>query len=108
MRRFWQIDFPVGDAQRGPAFGERCDPGTVGLIGAVGGALGGVGSLIGALGGGGDSPAPPTPSAPTVMPTPDDEAARAAKRKALAGQAQRRGRQSTDLTGVSSGDLLGA
>lgn len=108
MRRFWQIEFPAGDARRGPAFGERFDPSTVGIVSAVGAALGGAGSLVGALGGGGGGGAAPAPSAPTVMPTPDDEAARAAKRKSLAAQAQRRGRQSTILSDPTAGsDILG-
>jgi len=47
---------------------------------------------------------------PTVMPTADDAAIRAAKRKALAGQSKRSGRQSTILSGdggVGSSDTLG-
>ena len=30
-RTFWQIEFPVGDANRGSPFGERLDPATVGM-----------------------------------------------------------------------------
>lgn len=46
---------------------------------------------------------------PSLMPTPDDEVARAAKKRAAAGLSQKRGRQSTILSDpLSGGDLLGA
>lgn len=43
------------------------------------------------------------------MPTPDDDAARRAKRRSVAGTARRRGRQSTILTSGTgvTGDSLG-
>lgn len=98
--RTWRMDEPVGDPFGGPANGKREDPTSV---------VGGIGmSLLGSvLGGGKSSPAPPPITQPTVMPTPDDEATRSAKRKSLAGQIQRRGRQSTILSDPVSSDLLG-
>lgn len=63
-------------------------------------------SLFGG-GGGGDMPAPPAIPKPTVMPTPDDEAVRAQKRRQLSALSQRRGRQSTILSEPTSSDLLG-
>mgnify|MGYP003396221354 CR=1 FL=1 len=78
----------------------------VAAAGAVASLLGGVKSLFG---GSPDQPAPPTVTTPTVMPTPDDEASKAAKRRQLSGLAQRRGRQSTILSdSTQSSDLLGA
>lgn len=51
--------------------------------------------------------AAPVAAAPTVMPTPDDDAMKAAQRKqAMANQA-RRGRESTILSDPMSSDLLG-
>jgi len=52
--------------------------------------------------------APPAPAvpAPAVMPTPDDEAVKAAKRKSIAMQMSRSGRDSTILT-PPGGDKLG-
>lgn len=41
------------------------------------------------------------------MPTPDDDAARRARRRSISGYARRRGRQSTILTGDVSSDSLG-
>lgn len=58
-----------------------------------------------------DHSTPPLPaiSKPTLMPEPDDAAAKAAKRKTLEGAASRRGRESTILSDpLSGGDLLGA
>ena len=107
MRKFWEIEFPVGSPTRGAPYGERTDPGTIAMVAAIGGAASGAASLYGALSGGKDSPAPPTVSKPTVMPSPDDDAMKLAKKKALAGQVQRRGRQSTVLESDTSGDLLG-
>ena len=76
---------------------------------AIGGLLGGVSSLFTAFQGSPDQPAPPATTTPTVMPTPDDEASKAAKRRQLSGLAQRRGRQSTILSdNTQSADLLGA
>lgn len=76
---------------------------------AIGGLLGGVGSVFNAFKGTPDQPAPPVLTTPTVMPTPDDAAAKAAKRRQLSGLAQRRGRQSTILSdNTQSADLLGA
>lgn len=56
--------------------------------------------------------APPAPApvvtAPTPMPLPDDAAVAAAKRRSIAGQMQRSGRQSTILTSDPvTGDPLG-
>ena len=56
----------------------------------------------------GGTPPPPTLTAPTVMPTPGDDAARAAKRQSLADQMARQGRASTILTDQSAtSDKLG-
>ena len=77
---------------------------------AIGSLLGGTASILnvaGVFGGGGDSAAPPSPSTPAVMPTPDDDATKAAKRKQLSALSQRRGRQSTILSEPVSSDLLG-
>ena len=75
-------------------------------VGAAASALGAISSLTK------KSPSAavaPALEAPKVMPTPDDDAARAAKRRAVAGLAQKRGRQSTILSDpLASGDLLGA
>lgn len=132
MRNFWDIEFPVGDPMGGPAFGERREPVSAALIGTA--AAGGAGATAGLIGAGGalsaggllsglgaisaigsmfsgkkGSAQAPQLSKPTVMPTPDDEAQLAAKRKSLAAQSQRRGRQSTILSDPvsASGDLLG-
>lgn len=43
-----------------------------------------------------------------VMPLPDDEAARRARRRSIAGQMRRRGRASTILTDSTIGDPLGS
>lgn len=50
---------------------------------------------------------PPVVAPPTPMPTPNDDAAQQAKRKAQRELAARRGRQSTILTQETTGDLLG-
>lgn len=58
--------------------------------------------LAGALFGGGKKkePAPePQVAAPTVMPEPDDERIRQARRRSIIRQRGRRGRESTILTG---------
>lgn len=67
-------------------------------------AIGGIKSILSKN----DGPAPPSVTAPTVMPTPDDEAIQAEKRKKLSALSQRRGRQSTILSdNTQSTDLLG-
>jgi hypothetical protein len=48
---------------------------------------------------------PPAVTPPTPMPTPNDDAVMAAKRKSIADQRQRRGRASTILTAAN--DTLG-
>lgn len=90
MRRFWDIEYPVGDANRGAAFGERCDPATlstVALYSSIAGGVAGVGSALGVFGGKGGSappPPPPPPQAPPMMNSPQigaagDEQARRAR-----------------------------
>lgn len=79
------------------------------FIAAAGSAV----SILNTLGAfGGDDPgqtaqAAPTVAPPTPMPTPDDEAAKAVKRKQAMAMSQRRGRQSTILSDPQSSDLLG-
>lgn len=51
---------------------------------------------MGSIFGGAKSPAPPPPT--PVMPLPDDEAVKGAKKKKLADMAARQGRASTILT----------
>ena len=74
------------------------------------GILGGLASgLLGSLFGGkqGSMPAP-TVEKPAVMPTPDDDAVKKAKRRSLVEQMQRKGRESTILTeGTDAADVLG-
>lgn len=73
----------------------------VGLLGLAGG-------LLGNLFGKGASMPAPVVEKPAVMPTPDDEAVRNAKRRSLAEQMQRKGRQGTILTdGADAADVLG-
>lgn len=98
-------EHPQGDPRRGAPFGERTDPGTIGIISAIGSGLGAVSTIAGM--GKKDSAPAPIVSKPTTMPTPDDAAAKAAKRRALAGATERRGRQSTILSDDTAGDLLG-
>lgn len=74
---------------------------------AAGSILSGATSVLGALSGGKSSAPAPVVTQPTVMPTPDDEAQKAAKRRALAGQLQRRGRESTILDQGLTSDPLG-
>ena len=69
---------------------SRCDPATIMLIGA--GVAGG--SVLGSV----MNRKSPSVEAPKVMPTPDDEAMRRARRRSLASQLGRRGRQSTILS----------
>lgn len=54
-----------------------------------------------------DSQPKPQITAPAVMPTPDDEAVKAAKRRKLAADVARSGRQSTIMDQALS-DKLGA
>lgn len=54
------------------------------------------------------TPAAPKVEAPPVMPLPDDEAAKAARKKSIMAQQQRSGRMSTILTDNSGSDTLGA
>ena len=76
-----------------------------------------VGTIFDSLIGGGKSdqqmasaqPAPPAVEKPTEMPTPNDAAVAAARRKSIAGLVARQGRASTILTDQSSGGAtLGA
>lgn len=61
--------------------------------------------LAGALLGGKKKPkAEPAAASPTVMPTPDEEAIRMARRRSITSQLARRGRQSTILTGDKLGN----
>ena len=85
------------------------DPVTLTAIGSILGGGAALGSAMGAFGSN-DAPAAKTPqvAAPTVMPTPDDDAAKRAKQKQGAALAARRGRQSTILSEPTSTDLLGA
>lgn len=107
------LGLPVGQPDRGPAFGERLDPATFtfatiapALFGSVAGAV--VSSALSDSGGSAAVSAPaPVAAAPTVMPTPDDTAMKAAQRKLLAATQARRGRDSTILSDPASGDLLG-
>lgn len=50
--------------------------------------------------------APPAPAAPTIMPTPDDDALAAARKRKMAADMSRSGRVSTILSDGSS-DTLG-
>ena len=54
-------------------------------------------SVSGILGAGG-APKIPQPPKPKVMPSPDDDAAKLAKRRSIATQVKRGGRASTILT----------
>lgn len=108
MRNHPLHDEPYGHPNRGAPYGERCDPASLTLSTVLTG-IGAGASVLGAMGALGGKPSAPAPtmSKPTTMPTPDDEAARAAKRKSLAAMSARRGRASTILDDDSSGDLLG-
>lgn len=53
------------------------------------------------------SSAPPAPVAPAVMPVQDDEAAKKARKKSIAGTMQQSGRLSTILTDTGTTDKLG-
>jgi hypothetical protein len=62
-----------------------------------------------ALMGGAPKPQPIVmPPPPPVIPLPDDDATRKAKRKSVATQVQRSGRQSTMLSNTIAGETLGA
>lgn len=52
-------------------------------------------------------PMAPTVEPPSVMPTPDDKAVQAAKKKSIAAQLQRQGRASTILSQTGNADALG-
>ena len=52
-----------------------------------------------------EMPASPVLAKEAVMPIPDDEASKAAKRRALAAQRQRGGRQSTILSALGNETL---
>lgn len=73
--------------------------------------MSGIFKAIGNLFGGGDNP--PAPPAPVVtpvtpIPLPDDQAVADAKRRSIAAQMQRSGRQSTLLTSdAPTGGTLG-
>lgn len=54
---------------------------------------------IGTILGGGPAPKAPVIEAPAPMPTPDDTAVNAARRRRLAAESQRSGRLSTLLSG---------
>ena len=75
------------------------------FLSAAGGAL----SILGMFGGDDEpsQPAAPTVAPVTPMPTPDDDAAKAMKKKQAMALSQRRGRQSTILSDPMSDDLLG-
>ena len=85
------------------------DPATLTAIASIIGAGATAGSALGLFGGADTPQQPKTPevTTPTVMPTPDDDAARRAKQKQSAALTQRRGRQSTILSEPTSSDLLG-
>lgn len=71
------------------------------MAAALPAALFGVAGLVGSLLGKKSAPAAPAPplaATPAVMPTPDDQAVLMAKRRSIATQLQRRGRDSTVLT----------
>lgn len=50
----------------------------------------------------------PTVTPPTVMPTPDDAAVQAAKKKKIATAQQTSGRQATILSSYGTSDKLGS
>lgn len=89
------------------------DPGTISLgsilTGALSSAAGGIvsGLFGGSKGGSQQTPAAPVVEKPTAMPTPDDAAMEAAKKRSLVAQIQRRGRASTILTGDTTSDAMG-
>lgn len=66
-----------------------------------------VGGIVDIFTGGGSAQSAPAVAAPTVMPSPDDEAIRAAKKKSIAAIVGRQGRASTILSGSDGPDTLG-
>jgi hypothetical protein len=116
--RILLAEFPQGDPHGGPPAGKREDPVTLGTVATYASiATAGV-SILNATGvigggkGGGDGTVlapPPTVTPPPTMPLPNDQAVQDAKRRSVAAQVQRQGRQSTILTGPASSasDLLG-
>ena len=77
-----------------------------GLVKSVVGAVTSiVSSVFGGAEQGGQTQAPPEVKQPTVMPTPDDEAIQAAKKKSIAAVVGRQGRASTILSGDGGGTL---
>lgn len=83
------------------------DPATLTAIGSILGGSAAVASATGMFGGKDATTATAEVKAPTVMPEPDDEAAKRAKRKLAGTLQQRKGRQSTILSEPVSTDLLG-
>jgi len=85
--------------------------------GILSGGLGLVGGLSGGILGGllgkkpkvdeEEAPVAPVVEPPPLMPIPDDEEAQKARRRSIAAQISRRGRQSTILTQRDIGDSLG-
>lgn len=68
------------------------------VFGSVAASL--VGGLFsGLLSGGKESAPAPTPALVTPMPSPNDEAVKAAKKRSIAAMTQRQGRASTILSG---------
>lgn len=102
--RMLAADHPVGDPFRGTPYGERLDPGSVAL--AFGSLF--VSSMMSDNNSGPAAAPAPVVAPPTVMPTPDDDAMKAAQRKQLAANQARRGRDSTILSNPNdTADLLG-
>ncbi len=84
----------------------------------MGGLVDMVSNFFDSLFGGADRPSlpqPPAVEAPPTMPTPDDKAVEAARKRSIAAQVARRGRQSTILSqnddavggAISGADKLG-
>ena len=74
---------------------------------AVGSFVGSILSGVGSLFGGNQKIEMPSPEKPKVMPNPDDDAIRAAKKKSIAAIMNRSGRASTILSGDSDSGSLG-
>lgn len=84
------------------------DPVTLTAIASIIGAGASAGSAMGLFGGNeSQKDSAPALATPTVMPTPDDDAARKAKMAQGAALTQRRGRQSTILSDSVTSDPLG-
>ncbi len=79
--------------------------------GVVDAVIGGVSSIVGGIVGGMFGKQPtinmPTPAQPKTMPSPDDAAIAAAKKKSIAAIMNRSGRASTILSGDSDSGNLG-